>query len=694
MAHDVLFEIGMEELPARFIPDAESQLKLHTIKWLDDLRISYSDVISYSTPRRLAVHIKGIAQAQTSVAEEVKGPQMNIAKDADGNWTKAAVGFTKGQGMSTDDIYVKDIKGVPYVFIEKNITAKYTGELLPSYKQIIEELSFPQTMRWGRETLRFARPIRWLVALYGDEVIPFEIAGVKTSNKSFGHRFLGDEITVGTPRAYRQTLKENYVIVSAQERRSSIVAGIKTLEEKEHFRVPENDDLLEEVCNLVEYPTVFSGHFQEAFLQLPDEVLKASMIEHQRYFPVEDTNGKLLAHFVGVRNGDDTAIETVRRGNERVLDARLEDARFFYEEDLKRTLDDYQKKLRHVVFQDKLGTMEDKTRRVEKLTEALADVLENDPSITKQALRAARLCKFDLTSDMVNEFTELQGAIGETYAIQYGEDIGVARAIREHYLPIQANGDLPETEQGALVSVADKLDTIVGCIGAGLTPTGSADPYGLRRKAFGIFHILMDRKWNIRLEQLLEMTSDMYNAEQIGHIDWDGLKHELENFFNLRASYILKSLNTEPDIVEAVLHEQIGNIVYTIGKANVLSAKRQEESFKTVHEALLRVLHLADVKNAGDINPDLFQTESEHALFHAFNKATIEYNRADGAMDALSALDSIASLASSIHAFFEVNMVMTDDADVRGNRLAFIQQLAMFIQQYADLSAIEWKQHF
>lgn len=694
MASDVLFEIGVEELPARFITDAENQLRMDTISWLDDLRISYSDVVTYSTPRRLAVHVKGIAHKQTAISEEVKGPQLKIAKDQDGNWTKAAIGFTKGQGMTTDAIYIKEIKNVPYVFVEKYIGGKYTNELLPSFKTIIEGLTFPQTMRWGEETLNYARPIRWLVALYGKEVIPFEIAGVTTGNITYGHRFLSSKVTIGTPDEYSQLLKENYVIASAEERQSSIETGIDALEKNTGFRVLRDNDLLEEVCHLVEYPTVFYGSFQEAFLQLPEEVLTASMISHQRYFPVKDENGNLLAYFVGVRNGDDTSIETVVRGNERVLDARLEDAQFFYEEDLKQTLDVHQEKLEYVVFQDKLGTMKDKTNRMLKLTEQLADVLNCDASLTKHALRAAALSKFDLTTDMVNEFTDLQGVIGEKYAIRYGEEAGVARAIREHYLPIQANGDLPETEQGALVGVSDKLDTIVGCIGAGLIPTGSQDPYGLRRKALGILNILMDRNWDIRLEQLLETTINMYEQEDTADIQMDGLMNEVERFFKLRASYILKELSIEPDIVEAVLDGQIGNFVYVIKKANVISEKRHDKTFKTVHEALVRVLHLADAKNTDDVDTTLFQTASERKLYHAFHSVKSEYKQADEAMDATTALECIASLASPIHTFFEENMVMAEDSYVRRNRLAFIQQLAMFIQQYADLSVIEWKQQF
>lgn len=694
MKHNVLFEIGMEELPARFIDDSEMMLKDLTIQWLNDLRISYSDVLSFSTPRRLAILIEDIAEKQSELSEEIRGPQLKIAQDADGNWTKAAIGFTKGQGLSLDAVYTKEVNNVPYIFVTKNITGKNTYELLPSFQNVIEDLSFPKTMRWGNETMRYVRPIRWLVALYDTEIIPFEIAGINTSNKTYGHRFLGEEITIHKPDEYSHKLTEQYVIPSAAKRQSMILEGIEQFEMTENLHVIPNQDLLNEVCNLVEYPTVFSGRFKDDFLLLPKEVLTASMIEHQRYFPVEDSNGQLASYFIGVRNGDDTSIETVIRGNEKVLDARLEDARFFYEEDQKHPLDHYQTKLEYVVFQDKLGTMKDKANRVSTLVDDLAHTLDFHNDTINRALRAASICKFDLTTDMVNEFTELQGIIGETYALHYGEDKIVSRAIREHYLPVQANGHLPETDVGALVGICDKLDTIVGCIGVGLIPTGSQDPYGLRRKALGILNILVDRKWDIDVEDLLALTVKMYQELGLDGMKSEGLTKEIESFFKLRASYILRELKIEPDIIDAVLHHHIGSPKYAIEKAEILSAKRQNSAFKTVQEALLRVLHLAEKADGTNVDPALFETDSEENLLYAYKEAYDSFNQADQNKDAESCMESIASLAEPIHVFFDENMVMAKDTDIRNNRLALINRIAMMVQKFADLSVIQWKQHF
>ncbi|HLQ71850.1 MAG TPA: glycine--tRNA ligase subunit beta [Bacillota bacterium] len=693
MQNDVLFEIGLEELPARFINESEKMLRKHTIQWLKEQRIAYSDVLSFSTPRRLAVLIKDVASSQTNVSKEVKGPQLKIAKNDDGEWTKAAVGFTKGQGLTTDDIYVKNIKEIAYTFVDKKITGKKTMDVLPSFRQIIEGLTFPQTMRWGNETVRYARPIRWLVALYGEEVIPFEIASVRTRNKTFGHRFLGSELVLDSPSDYYK-LKDQFVIISQEERQSIILASIKSIENNENFRALKNEPLLYEVSNLVEYPTVFCGQFKNEFLDLPKEVLTASMIEHQRYFPVEDKQGNLAPYFIGVRNGDKTAIDTVVRGNEKVLHARLQDARFFYEEDQKQPLTYYLDKLDYVVFQEKMGTVKDKTNRLSILVEELSHVLNSDTITRKHALRAATLSKFDLTTDMVNEFTELQGIIGEIYALHYGEEIPVATAIKEHYLPIHANGDLPETETGALLSISDKLDTIIGCIGVGLIPSGSQDPYGLRRKALGILRIVIDRKWEVPVEQLLNITIDMYEKQSITDFNLNGLTAEINAFFKLRASYMLRELNIEQDVIDAVLHQQIGNLPYTIEKAKILSEKRQDDAFKTVHEALMRVLHLADKTNDTTVHPNILETESEKELWHAYQNAYTAFQHADIKKDAQSCIESIASLAEPIHMFFEHNMVMADNKEIRENRLALIQQIVQFIKQFADLSLIEWKQHF
>lgn len=688
MSNNVLFEIGLEELPARFIDNAEKQLYEKTNHWLDELRISFDTIITFSTPRRLAVLIKGIAAEQTTIQEEVRGPSEKIAKTDQGEWSKAAVGFAKGQGKTTDDIYVKDVKGTSYVFVEKHIEGQPTIGLLPSFKKVIESIQFQQNMRWGEGTFRYARPIRWLVALYNDQVIPFEIANVETDKYTFGHRFLGEKITLESPLGYQDQLRNSFVIVDPKEREQLIRSGARALEEEKGFQIEIEDDLLAEVRNLVEYPTVFHGSYDEKYLNLPTEVLITSMKEHQRYFPVKSTSGKLLPYFVSVRNGNDYKIETVAKGNEKVLSARLSDGQFFYEEDQKKNIDFYQDKLTRVVFQEKLGTTSEKVARVTAITTQLAKLLQLDEQATQQTVRAAEISKFDLMTDMVNEFTELQGIMGEKYATLFGEDKAVAQAIREHYLPNQAKGMLPTSLQGAIVSVADKLDTIVGFISVGLKPSGSQDPYSLRRQATGILRIIQERKWDITLETMLKIAMDQYELETN-----EDVHAELHEFFKLRASYLLREIGIDQDVIEAVLQNEIGFYSYTVDKAKILATKRNDSNFKMIEESLVRILNIAKDREQAEIDVSLFVTDSEKELFSQYEHVYHSYQEVKKQQKADEALMSLSLLAEPIHAFFEHNMVMAEDEKLRKNRLALVNKLGSLINDFADLTVIQWKQH-
>ncbi|RYG74724.1 glycine--tRNA ligase subunit beta [Lentibacillus lipolyticus] len=694
MAKDILVEIGLEELPARFVDDAEEQLFQKTQTWLEEQRIAYETITSFSTPRRLAVLVSGAAESQESIREEVKGPAEKIAQDENGDWTKAAIGFSKGQGKTVDDIYTKDVKGTSYIFVEKQVIGKDTQELLPAFKEIIESISFPKNMRWADQSLRYARPVRWIAALFGDEVIPFEVAGVHTGNDTYGHRFLGDKITIETPAHYAGALEKQFVIANPQKRQRLIAEGLKSLESQHGFHIPEDEELLQEVRNLVEYPTVFTGSFDPAYLTLPEDVLITSMKEHQRYFPVKDTNNELLPYFVSVRNGDDHGIETVKKGNEKVLRARLSDAQFFFEEDQKQSIDYYLNKLERIVFQEKLGTISDKVARVRTITEQLSGWLGLSGKQHADAIRAAEICKFDLPTNMVNEFTNLQGTIGETYARNAGETQEVAKAIAEHYLPVQADGPLPQTLEGAMVSLADKLDTIVGCIDAGLIPSGSHDPYGLRRQAIGLLRILHDRNWDISVESLLELAQSLYLDTGIEQADQEKAKQELDQFFKQRAAYLLREVTAGQDIIQAVLYDDIGVIPYTMAKAKELSNQRNNPEFTTVQEALVRTLNLAGKTNRYDIDPAMFQTPSEQQLYDALQESREAFQQANEQQNAHQALQQLGRLAQPIHAFFDHNMVMSDDAALRDNRLALINHIAALIRSYADLSVIEWKQQF
>lgn len=684
--NNVLFEIGMEELPARFINNGEKQLKEKTAAWLDGLRIDFEEVISYATPRRLAVFIKGIATTQTTIDEEVRGPQLAAAKDDAGNWTKAAIGFSKGQGQDTEAIYTKEIKGTTYIFVKKHIEGQATVDLLPSFKEIITSLNFPQAMRWGEGTFRFPRPIRWIVALYNDEVIPFEVANVTTNNETFGHRFLGEKIAITDPTTYKKVLSEQFVIVDPAERRALITEQMKVLEAKEGFTIVVEEVLLEEVCNLVEYPTAFFGSYNKDYLQLPSEVLITSMQEHQRYFPVKSTEGALLPHFVAVRNGNEEALANVVAGNEKVLRARLADGVFFYEEDKKKDIDFYLNKLKTVVFQEKIGTIYEKLENIKTIATDINEDLALEPAVRKQVLRAAEICKFDLMTNMVGEFTELQGVIGEYYARYFGEDEAVAKAIKEHYYPVQANSKLASTIPGAVVGVADKLDTIVGSISVGLIPTGSQDPYSLRRQAIGVLRTVTDQAWNISVEKLIERAAILYPDASTETTE------TIHAFFKNRASFILTQDGIEQDVVNAVLHEEIGVLYYTLKKATLLSKKRHEESFRATEQALVRVMNLGKKHVQTVIDEKLFETESEKVLYETFTNVGSSFAKYHDKYDAENALSQLVELAVPIEQFFEHNMVMDDDLTIRNNRLALVHKISNMIMRFADLTLIEWKQ--
>lgn len=687
MSNHVLLEIGMEELPARFIDQAEKQLFNKTTTWLEDMHIEYGQVITFSTPRRLAVLVKEIAAEQTTITEVVRGPQTKIAKDEAGNWTKAAIGFAKGQGKTPDDLYVEEVKNLEYIFVEKITEGKHTEEVLPGLKDIVTSIHFPQTMRWGSESFRYARPIRWLVALYNDTVVPFEIANVPTGNLTYGHRFLGSKTKINDPLAYEAILEENYVIVDPKKREELILDQIQTIEEAAGFHIQVEPQLLNEVRNLIEYPTAFYGSFNEEYLDLPEETLITSMAEHQRYFPVMTKDKTtLLPHFVSVRNGDDTQIENVARGNEKVLRARLADGAFFYEEDKSNSIDFYNDKLKTVIFQEKIGTTYEKIENVVAITEKINSYLSVETNTSQQAKRTAKICKFDLMTSMVGEFPELQGVMGEKYALHFGEDKAVAQGIREHYEPVSANGDLPTTEVGAIVSIADKLDTIISCISVGLIPTGSQDPLGLRRQAIGILRILKARQWNIPLEELISFTYDLYEIDK-------ETQKEIHTFFVNRVTFIFQEYGIEQDVIHAVIDDAIGVLGYSLDKAKLLSDKRNDLSFKFVQESLVRVINLSSKATSEHIDETLFETKSEKVLYNETKAIEKSFTLLQEEYDADGALSELAKLATPIHDFFEHNMVMADNENTKQNRLALVLRIAKVIQQFANITHIEWKQH-
>ncbi|MGM7635598.1 glycine--tRNA ligase subunit beta [Bacillus sp. Hm123] len=683
---DVLLEIGLEEMPARFVTESMNQLGQKVDAFLTEQNIAHGEIQLFSTPRRLAVIVKDVAEAQQDVEEEAKGPAKKIALSEDGEWSKAAIGFTRGQGMTVEDIYFKEIKGIEYAHVNKFVKGQRAIELLPALREVITSLHFGKNMRWADNDLRYIRPIKWIIALFGQDVIPFSITNVSTSNQTMGHRFLGEQVEITDASTYVQRLEEQYVVAEPEKRKAMIREQLTAIEKDQSWVIPVDETLLEEVNNLVEFPTALYGSFNQEFLELPEEVLITSMKEHQRYFPVKDQDGTLLPYFITVRNGDSRALNKVAHGNEKVLRARLADADFFYKEDQKTAIDTFLNKLTTIVYHEKIGTLAEKVARIRKTAVTLAELTDANSDTKSKADRAAQICKFDLVTQMVYEFPELQGIMGEKYALQKGEDQEVARAINEHYQPRHAEDDTPATLTGAFVSLADKLDTIVSCFAVDIIPTGSQDPYALRRQAAGIVHILADKKWSVSLEQVLEAAIAIVKADEIGEKDADTLLEELMAFFKMRIKYNLQEQGVRYDIIDAILAGRVGVLPALFEKASVLMTHKEDANFKEVMESLSRVLNIAKkAEGTSDVDPSLFANDEEKALYQATTQVQEGLQTTESVEEKYQLL---ASLQPMIESYFEHTMVMAQEANIKTNRLQQMKTLAHIITEFADFNAI------
>lgn len=684
---NLLLEIGLEEMPARFITDTINQLASKVENWLKNNNIGFDGINLYSTPRRLAVLVMNVDERQEDSVEEAKGPARKIALSESGEWSKAAMGFTRGQGMSVDDIFFKEINGVEYAHISKFIKGKDTAELLVELQAIITSLTFPKNMRWADLDMRYVRPIKWLVAMFGSDVVPFEIAGVQTGNVTRGHRFLGeDNVILSNPEEYEEVLLGQYVVADAKKRKDAIISQLEKIEEENGWVIPVDEDLLEEVNNLVEYPTALYGRFEDEFLDIPSEVLITSMKEHQRYFPVKSADGELLPHFITIRNGDHLHIEKVARGNEKVLRARLADAAFFYKEDQKLQIDTALAKLKNIVYHEDIGTIAEKAERVRKLVNLIAERLEFSADVTEAADRAAQISKFDLVSQMVYEFPELQGIMGEKYALQKGESQEVAVAINEHYMPRNADDSVPGTPAGALVAIADKLDTIISFFSLGIIPSGSQDPYALRRQATGIVQTLIEKQWDITIENLVGFSLSLISDAGISKRNDEEVYHELIQFFKLRVKHLLQERGIRYDINDAVLGGEIGSVSDITEKADALQAASSDEGFKESMESLSRVLNIASKKDVlGDINPELFENEYEQKLYEKY----LELGRKiESGVDAATYYQLLVAMKPEINDYFDNTMVMSDKEEVKENRLNQMAALANLIMKMAKVNDI------
>lgn len=691
MAKDLLFEIGLEEVPARFIRSAMDQLKERTEKWLNDSVINHGEIHAYATPRRLAVLVKDVAEKQEDVHEEVKGPSRKIALDENGQWSKAALGFARSQGADPEQFTFKEVGGTEYIYVSKSTTGVETSAVLADgLLGILQAMTFPKNMRWGSYDFKFVRPIRWLVALFGSDIVDIEITGVKSGNVTRGHRFLGKDTVVATASDYVEALRAEHVIVDVKEREALISSQIAELAKSKDWNIAVKDDLLEEVLFLVEVPTALFGTFDESFLNIPQDVLITSMREHQRYFPVLNNEGSLLPYFVTVRNGGTVALDTIAKGNEKVLRARLSDAKFFYEEDQKMPIKDALSKLESIVFHEELGTVGDKVRRIRRLADMLAAKLELGTSSAEEVSRTAEICKFDLVTQMVYEFPELQGVMGEDYARKAGESDGVSRAIFEHYQPRFAGDAVPASMVGSIVSIADKMDTIAGCFSIGIIPTGSQDPYALRRQAAGIVQIVLEHQLPIQLSDIFEAALEVH--ENMGTLKRSAqeIRKDLYEFFGLRVKKTLSD-SLRYDVVDAVIAAGYDDVVSVVSRGTALMEVLNTQSdFKTTVESFNRVSNLAAKASSEKVRSDLFQEEAEKNLYTAWQSVSEGYRQLLAERNSAKALELLGSLKSSITGFFDSVMVMAEDEQVRANRLALLAVIDQDLKRFADFSKLVW----
>ncbi|WP_373745357.1 glycine--tRNA ligase subunit beta [Weissella soli] len=686
-----LLEIGLEEVPAHLVTPAINQLVARTENFFADERLSHGEIVPFSTPRRLAVLVKDVAEKAEDVEEELKGPAKKIALDADGNFTKAAIGFARGKGMTTADIIFKEFNGAEYVTLNKFEAGQPAAEVLTKFKTVIEAMTFSTTMKWGRHSFEYVRPIRWLVALLDTAIIPFDILGVATGRVSRGHRFLGHDVEIASATAYEEALKAVFVEANAAERKANIRHQVEAIAANNNWQVVIDEDLLEEVNNIVEFPTAFAGGFAEDYLEVPDEVLITSMKEHQRFFHVIDAAGHLLPHFISVRNGNAEHIDNVIAGNEKVLIARLEDAKFFYHEDQKHDIDFYNNKLNVVSFHEKLGSVANHTHRAKVITLVIAKALGLEAAEVAKLGRAADIYKFDLMTGMVGEFDELQGVMGEKYAVLFGEDAAVAQAVREHYMPLGAGTATPESTLGNILALADKLDSLLSFFAGDMIPSGSNDPYGLRRAATGVVAILADTNWSLDVRELLIAAIAEINATD----DFIGLPEAVAaqlltnvdhviDFLTDRVVKALKDDGVRVDIINAVTKNNNADTTAIMVAAKVLQAHVDDANFREGVEALTRVARLTS-KNptAAVVDTALFENEAEKTLFaeiSAFNASSADER-----------LVKLLALQPAIAAYFDVTMVMVEDEAVKNNRLATLALVSKESEQLANFMELDVK---
>jgi len=683
---ELLLEIGTEEIPSGFIPRALEEMKALLAKEFQTHRIAFKEIKAMGTPRRLVLTATGVASFQEGRLLEAIGPAKRISFDEEGNPTKAALGFARGQGIPVAELQIIKTEKGEYVCARKEERGVETSELVPSIlPRLMASIPFPKSMRWMDQENTFARPIHWILALFDGKVVPFQVGNVSTGNLSRGHRFMAlGSFQVKDLSDYFIKLKNSFVVVNPEERRDLILAEVNKAASEVSGRILPDDDLLEIVTYLVEYPVALRGTFAQEFLSLPREVLTSAMREHQRYFSVGGANGSLLPFFVTISNTKPRDPNVVIRGNERVLQARLADAKFFFVEDQKVPLIQRLESLKKVVYHSRLGTSYEKVMRISSLAEFLTAGI--DRSLSETVKRASLLCKADLITGMVGEFPSLQGVMGQVYARLSGEKEEVALAIYEHYLPSSAGGSLPTSHAGAVLSIADKLDTVVGCFGVGLIPTGTADPYALRRQTLGIINIILDKRYPLSLGELIEKSIRLL-AEKIERPPQD-IKADVLEFFKGRVQNLLVTRGLSPDVVEAALTVSFEDLVDLEERAQALHELKKEPDFEPLAVAFKRVVNISKSHPPGKVDPDWFENPVEERLLNAYETIGKRAKKKIAEKAYTSALKELSLLRGPVDGFFDGVMVMAEDEKIKANRLSLLASIAQLFFKIGDFSKI------
>ena len=686
MKRDLLLEIGTEEIPAGYLPPAISQLEDFARKELETRRVPFGKVKAYATPRRLVLHVADVAEAQESAVRQVLGPAKGVAFNPEGKPTKAAEGFARSQGVDVRDLKVVPTpKGEYVAAVREEESHPALGILSQFLPDLITSLHFPKFQRWGSSSLRFPRPIRWILCLFGSEVVPFNLEGIAAGRVTRGHRFMAPgPFEVEDVKDYFKVLRKGKIILDPEERRNLIRDAVLAAAREAGGNPVKEEGLLDEVVFLVEYPVVLRGGFEEKYLTLPQEVLTTSMRSHQRYFPVCDRSGKLLPHFVTVSNNKVRNGQVVVAGNERVLRARLEDAMFFFAEDLKVTLSRRVEDLKNVVFQEKLGTSFEKMERFSSLAREIAK--KTAPESLRDVRDVAFLCKGDLVTQMVGEFAELQGVMGKEYAIAEGKGPDVAQGILEHYYPRFSGDRTPGTVGGAIVSIADRLDTICGCFGIGITPTGTADPYGLRRHALGIIAILMDREWRIDLMDLMKRSLKLLKGKT--DVPENKALADLAEFFRGRLHNLMTGRGSRYDLVTAVLKEHWGDPVDAAARIHALEEFSRQEGFADLVLSFKRVMNIIPEGFKGKVDPKLLTHKAEKDLVESSEKVSGQVKNLLKGGEYSRALKTLANLKKPVDGFFDGVLVMDKDERVKKNRLAILAAVSDLFAMVADFRVV------